>query len=109
MKKYSYEFEKGKGARKSNTSTVKNAVSDLLDFYKLKGKFNQMSTMDAWKQVMGESVARRTSKLFMREKTMFIKVESASLKNELMMVKSRIIQELNQVTGEGIVEELIFI
>ena len=108
MKKFNFELEKKGFRRNFETNTMKEAVSDLLKFYKLKSKFNEMDAMDAWRKVMGESVARRTIKLQIIDRKMFIKLESASLKNELMMAKSMIIDQLNQAVGENTLDDLVF-
>lgn len=109
MKKYLYELEKQSSQRNTDTSPVKEVVSELLDKYKLKKKFKEIHIQEAWMQILGESVARRTLKLSVFQEKMFVRLESASLKNELMMAKSQIIEKLNTHVGEQVIEELIFL
>jgi hypothetical protein len=109
MKKHDLRLETAQKSKKQEVGTVKEAVDDLINVLSLKDKFNQISTITAWKQIMGESVARRTQKIFIDDHKMFIKIESASLKNELMMAKSRILLQLNQITNEGVLDDLVFL
>lgn len=108
MKKYNHDLEKKITQRNHETSSVKTVVSEMLKFYKLNKKFNEIDVMEAWQIVMGESVARRTLKLYVQDRTMYLKLESASLKNELMMAKSQILEKLNQTVGKNTLDDLIF-
>ncbi|NJO01744.1 MAG: hypothetical protein HC880_08675, partial [Bacteroidia bacterium] len=45
---YCYDFEKRTNQRSAEINDVKHIVSDLLDFYQLKPKFNELHIMDAW-------------------------------------------------------------
>lgn len=107
MKKYDFELDKLK-AQNHDVPEIKSLVESLLKQFHLKGKFEEIDTTEAWQQLMGDNVANRTKKVFIQDKKMFIKLESASLKNELMMRKTQIIERLNEVTGKKIIEELIF-
>lgn len=104
-----YEPEKTAKKRNAETNSIQNAVSDLLDLYQLKGKFKEMNIMDVWHKLLGDTVASRTNRLFIRDRKMYVKLESASLKNELMMIKSRVLKDLNEQVGEQIIDELIFL
>ncbi len=106
---YRYEYEKGLKHRNAETQSLKNAVSDLLELYRMKGKFNELQIKEAWMKLLGESVARRTKELYIRNRKMFIRLESAALKNELMMAKSKILEKLNQSVGEECINDLIFL
>jgi hypothetical protein len=110
MKSYQYEFEKNKNKkiRNQEVSTVKEAVADLIDFYKLKKKFTELDVADTWRTVMGESVARRTISIDLRNRKLYLKLESAPLKNELMMSKSTIVQKINKSVGEDVLDDLVF-
>jgi predicted nucleic acid-binding Zn ribbon protein len=89
-------------------SAIKNVLDDLVDKFKFKEKFGELSIADAWKNALGDNVARRTQKILVRDRIIFIKVESASLKNELLMNKTIMLQKLNEYVGEVLVDDMIF-
>lgn len=109
MKKYNPDLDKKAIQRNKSESTVKNAISELLDVYKLKKKFSELEAMNAWMKVLGNVVAKRTTHLQIKEGILYVKLESASLKNELMMAKSSVIEKLNQqIGGEKVIQDIIF-
>jgi predicted nucleic acid-binding Zn ribbon protein len=96
-------------SRKAEVSPLKDAINELLDAYKLKGKLNQNNIIGSWEKLMGAPIAKRTTKIYFQEKKLFVKLNSAPLKQELNLSKSKIIKMLNEDSGEIIVEEIIFL
>jgi hypothetical protein len=95
--------------RKAETSSLKEAIGELLNAYKLRGKFNETHIVSAWSRIMGPAIANRTSKIFMKNKKLYVQLNSAPLKSELAMSKSKIVEILNKDLQEELLEDVIFI
>jgi hypothetical protein len=96
-------------ARHSQTLSLKEIIDQLLNTYKLRGKFNETHLITSWEKIMGKSIASRTTRLYIKEKKMYIKLNSAPLKNELNMSKSKVLELLYAELGEKVIEEVIFL
>jgi hypothetical protein len=46
--------------------------------------------------------------LNIRKKTLFVKLDSSALKNELSFSKERIIKSLNDEVGEVVIDKIVF-
>jgi molybdopterin synthase catalytic subunit len=57
---------------------------------------------------MGTAVAHRTSKIFFRDKKLFVYLTSASLREELFNARETIIKRLNEEAGAKVIEEIVF-
>jgi hypothetical protein len=57
---------------------------------------------------MGPVVANRTDNLFIREKTLYVKINSAVLRNELSYGKQKIINMLNDEIGQELLSDIVF-
>ena len=99
---------KYKHPRKSGTSTLSEAIGDMLRDYNLAGKFDEKRLIESWGKVMGKVVANRTTKIYIKNSVLFVEVSSAPLRNELNMSKSKVLALINKEVGEGIVNEVIF-
>jgi predicted nucleic acid-binding Zn ribbon protein len=104
---YSYNRENAK--RKTNASSLKEAIEDMLEFYKLRTKFDETYVAAHWEQIMGAPIAARTTKVYITEAKLYIQLDSASLRNELLMAKNKILQLINQAIGAELVNEVIFL
>jgi Dna[CI] antecedent, DciA len=105
-----YPFKKDTSVvRNSETLKVKEVILDMLDVYNLKEKFQETHIISNWDLILGETVAKRTSKLYISKGKLYVKIDSAPLRNELMISKSKVIQLLNESVGEEVLTDLIFV
>lgn len=94
---------------RTNDKTLKEAMAQMLNVYRLKGKFDETNVIAAWEDVMGVAVANRTKEIFIKDKKLFVRIESSVIKNQLVMMRSQIIENLNQKSGNVVVTEIIFL
>lgn len=95
--------------RKPNDKTIKEAIEQMLNVYKIKRRFDETAVIAAWPDIVGKPVANRTSELFINNKRLFLRIDSSVVKNELMMMRSQIIDKINAQAGDKLVEEIIFL
>ncbi|GAA4212459.1 hypothetical protein GCM10022289_43410 [Pedobacter jeongneungensis] len=95
--------------RKPNDVTVKDAISKMLDVYRLRRKFDETSILSIWPEIMGTAIANRTKQIYIHDKKLFLRIESSVIKNELIMVRQGIIQKLNEHAGSEVITEMIFL
>ncbi len=87
--------------------TIKEAIEKMLNVYKLRRKFDETSLVAAWPQLMGNAIANRTKQLYIRDRKLFVKVESSVIKNELLLMRSQIIGRMNEHVGQVVIEDLV--
>ncbi|WP_199118778.1 DUF721 domain-containing protein [Pedobacter sp. ASV28] len=95
--------------RKPNDITLKQAIDKMLAHYKLRGKFDETGVVSLWPEIMGAAVANRTKQIYVSQKKLFVRIESSVVKNELLMVKSAIIDKLNERVGSKVIFEIVFL
>jgi predicted nucleic acid-binding Zn ribbon protein len=93
--------------RRSNEKPLKAAIEEFLDSFHLRDKLNETKVIQSWEKVVGEMVAKNTSQLHIRNKVLFVKVNSAALRNELLFARQKIIQALNREVGNTVIEEIV--
>lgn len=95
--------------RKANDKSLKEAIEQMLQVYKIKRRFEETGILAAWPDLVGKSVANRTKEIYIHDKKMFLRIESSVIKNELMLMRSQIIDKVNDKANEVLVEEIIFL
>ncbi len=95
--------------RKTNDKSIKEALEQLLQVYKLRRKFDETSLIAAWPELMGSAIANRTKEIYIRDKKLFLRIESSVIKNELLMMRSQILEKMNDKAGDRVVEEMILL
>lgn len=94
---------------KHNEKTLKEALHAMIEQYRLKGKLNQTRIRSLWEELMGPSIARYTREIRMGRKKLYIRLDSAPLKQELSMGKEKIRHMLNEALGEEYIQEVVIL
>ena len=95
--------------RKTNDKSLKEAIEQMLNVYKIKRRYDETHVIAAWPDLVGKSAANRTKELFIRDKKLFLRIESSVIKNELVMIRSQIIAKINDEAKTILIEEIVFL
>jgi predicted nucleic acid-binding Zn ribbon protein len=95
--------------RKPNDISLKDAITKMLSVYRLRGKFDETGIVAYWPELMGTAIANRTTQIYVSQKKLFIRIESSVIKNELLMVRTGILQKLNEKAGSEVITEIVFL
>lgn len=72
-------------------------------------RFDEINALNAWPKIVGQAVASKTLRPFIRNGVMTIRVPAAPLRQELNMVRSSIAAAINNEVGKPVVKELKFV
>src|SRR3569833_1943437 len=95
--------------RKANDKTLKEAIEQMLQVYKIKRRNDETGIISAWPDLVGKSVANRTKEIFISDKKLFLRIDSSVIKNELLMMRSQIFEKINKDANALLIEEIIFL
>jgi predicted nucleic acid-binding Zn ribbon protein len=95
--------------RKNESHTLKEAIESLLKIYQLQNKFDETYVEANWEQIMGKPIAARTISVNVKNQKLYLKLDSAPLKKELLMAKNKMIELINKSAQNEIVKEIIFL
>ena len=86
------------------------SISDLLNMYLrregLETPLLQKRAVDAWDTLMGPSIARFTSEKFIKNQTLFVKILNPALRQDLTMMRSRIVKRINEAVGSQVIVDV---
>lgn len=101
-------MRKKNSERKKETESVKEAIESMLDSYKLKNKFDQTKLIGSWEKLMGKPIAKRTEKLYIKDRVLFVKINSAPLRHELTMKKEKVLTILHDAFDKDLIIDVLF-
>lgn len=94
--------------RRSNTEKIDAIIDAYLKQSGVGKKLKEIELVNAWEEVVGVSVAKRTSKIYVSNRKLFVYVQSSIVKNELMMLKEGIVSALNNKVNDRIIDDIVF-
>jgi predicted nucleic acid-binding Zn ribbon protein len=93
--------------RKSNLIKLGDAITALLKAEKLDIKLSQHAVKNDWKDIVGIPIANHTTELYFNQKTLYITINSAAMRNEAVYSKSTIITNVNKFCGYLLIDQLV--
>ena len=95
--------------RKKDAAPLADAFQDLLKAYRLEDTYQEKLLISSWPELVGKTIADRTSNVYIKDKKLFVKITSGPVKKELQLNKSKVIALFESQIGKGIVEDVIFL
>ena len=88
---------------------VKNITDLLNQFLRTQGletPLLQRRVIEAWDEVVGPTVARYTGDKFIKNQTLFVKIINPALRQDLSMMRARLVQQLNGRGGAMVIADV---
>ena len=92
--------------RRSTEISLKDAIGKFLKDFHLEEKLNETRLVGSWEKIAGKLIARHTEDIFVREQVLYIRADSAALKQELTYMKSKLIDKLNKAAGIEVIKDI---
>lgn len=90
-----------------NNQSLKNVLKDMVETYRLKSRLTQTRLQNVWETIMGKTISGYTKEIKLRKNTLYLTIDSATLKQELSYGKEKIKNVLNKELGEKLIEEVV--
>lgn len=86
---------------------MQDAFQQMLEDNYLKDKYIEHKIYTIWGEVVGPVILKYTSKLVLKNKKLYINISSPIVKNELRMLRSEIIEKIQQKIGTNYIIDVI--
>ena len=93
--------------RRSKTITLAEAIEDYIKEMNLGPKLKEISLIESWETIVGKAISSRTSKVYVKDKVLYVHLKSSVVRNELMMIREALKEKLNNQAGEEVIKEIV--
>ena len=93
--------------RASNESPISEVLKDFIAVNKLQAGMDVVNVQEAWKNLMGNGVNSYTQEVILKGSTLYVKLTSAVLREELSYGKQKIIAMINEELRKEVVKEVV--
>lgn len=97
------------GQRSQETTPLRAAIEDMLKQYRHRDKFEEKRLVASWAKLVGKPIADRTEKVYINDKKLFVKVNSAPLRQELSQKRDQILSIIHEEFGTDVVKAIFII
>ena len=71
-------------------------------------KLKEVNVVQSWEEVLGKTISRYPRNVYFSKGILFVEINSAVVKNELVMMREEIRKRLNEQAGEEIITKIVF-
>lgn len=93
--------------RRNKIMTLSEVLKEYRSAMHIENRLKEVSLLNSWEDIAGRAIARRTSKVYIKDGKLFIYLTSSVVRDELSMVKESLRERLNEEAGEELVKEII--
>ena len=93
--------------KRDNTQKLSSIINKVINKNNLRHKIDQLNIIDIWRDIIGENIHTYVKEEKVKDYTLYIKLKSSVVRNEISYNKSRIIEKINKKVGKQAIKEII--
>ena len=93
--------------RGKNTHNVGDIIRKLMKNPKLAGKLDELDALSIWDDLMGEALMKYITDRKIYKSTLYVKLKSAPMRNELSYKKTALLQQINNRLGNPFLKDIV--
>jgi hypothetical protein len=86
---------------------IKDTIKEILKSYQLEEKLMAVRIKDSWEKLMGKSIMGHTTEIYIKGKKLYLKFDSAALKEELSYSREKVVKMVNEELDDDVIDEII--
>ena len=94
--------------RRSNTQSLSEVIRQYVKGTSIETKLKEVDVVQSWEELLGKTIAHYTRNVSLKNKVLYVEINSSVVKNELFMMREEIRRKLNEKAGEEMVNKIIF-
>ena len=95
--------------RFKESHSVRSIIQKISYNKLLRSGLSKVFLKKVWSNVIGENVSQYTENIYIKDNTLFLKINSSVLKQELSYGIDKIIENFNREVGSNEIKKIVFI
>jgi predicted nucleic acid-binding Zn ribbon protein len=87
------------------------SLIDVLSEYKkemnINNQLKEVGLINSWDEIAGKAIASRTTKIYIKNRCLYIHLSSSVVRNEMIMMREVIKARINEKAGEELISDII--
>jgi hypothetical protein len=91
----------------TNTTPISDLLRQFIKENKLENGIDNVRIKEIWSDITGVYISKATTQIYVSNQSLFVSVNSSILRNEIMLIKSQLVQKINEQLGRQYIKEII--
>lgn len=93
--------------RRSKTISLAEALKDYITEMNLGAKLSEAGVINSWEETVGKAISSRTTKIYIKDHILYVHLNSSVVRNELLMLREAIRENLNKKAGSEVIKDIV--
>ena len=93
--------------KRGELKNISKVIEEVFSQKQIRIGIDNIKVQDAWKKTMGKNIQKYTFKVVYRKGTLYVKLKSSVLKEELKYEKLKVIKLINIELGKEYIKDLV--
>ena len=94
--------------KKQEPLSIKEIIAQFIDVNDMGQKLDETQLIRLWPKIAGETVNAYTQSLQVRNRTLYVHLSSAVLRNEQMMLRNELLRRYTEEFGHPVIDNIVF-
>ena len=94
--------------KRTEAKSIAEIIGDFMQQEDIETTMLEHRALQHWVNVVGPGINRMTTERYVENGVITVKISSAALRNDLMLSRTAIIAQLNQLVGKPVIREIVF-
>lgn len=93
--------------KRSNTQPISAILKLVFSDLNIEKKLKEVELMNSWAEVTGKFIAAKTTNMYIKNKVLYVNIESSVIRNELILLREGLIDKLNRKCGQEVITGIV--
>lgn len=95
--------------KRNDFQSIKEILREVLKEERFRTKLGEAKIIEHWATAVGDIMAKETTRIYIKNRKLFVKINSPMAKNDLLYRRKELIKTLNNHVNDSIIDDIIFI
>ncbi|MCB0503297.1 MAG: DUF721 domain-containing protein [Bacteroidetes bacterium] len=93
--------------RRDGAAPLKKVFENMIEDMGLGHKIKETKVLECIPEFLGTAIDRKITERYIHDQKLFIRTNSAPLRNELFLIKDALFQKIIGVVGQGVIKDIV--
>ncbi len=95
--------------KRQNSQSLGEVIRQYIENTGIQPKLDEANIIAKWEDIVGRMIARSTNDLYIKNRKLFLKLNSAAIRQEISYSKSKLIEHVNESIGHIAIDDIVLL
>ncbi len=94
--------------RRNQTKKIGDLLKEFSQSSKFNKKLNETKIVENWEKILGKTISSATRNIYVQNRVLYVYLDSSVIRHELFMMRSQLLNALNESVNQKVIDHIVF-